>query len=92
MMLSRHDETGATCLIKADSVVPFGANPKRLMKRDTTTTFIAVLDVLPFCDHDFGHSHTEERHRGTGHAQNVDILRSEGHSGETTDEWDLRWI
>ena len=64
---------------KTDSVVAFGANSKRVMERDATTTFIAVLSDLSFCDHDFGCDHTEERHCGTGHAQDADILRTEDH-------------
>jgi hypothetical protein len=62
-----------------DSVGAFGAIANRvdgLTERDATTTFIAVLSNLSFCDHDFGRDHTEERHRGTGHAQDADILRT----------------
>ncbi len=74
---------------ETDSVVAFGANSQRLMQRAATTTVIALLSDLSFCDHDFGRDHTEERHRGTGHARNAGILRTEGHYGETMGEWDL---
>ena len=64
---------------ETDSVVAIGTNSKRLMERDAATTVITLLVDLSFCDHDFGRDHTEERHYGTGRAQDVGILRTEGH-------------
>lgn len=64
---------------ETDSVVAIGTNSQRLMERDTTTTVITLLSDLSFCDHDFGRDHTEERHCGTGRAQDAGILRTEGH-------------
>jgi hypothetical protein len=64
---------------ETDSVGAFGAIANRvdgLTERDATAISVAALGCLSFCDHHFGHDHTEGSRRGTGHAHTVDIVRT----------------
>ena len=59
---------------ETDSVVAIGAIANRLTERDATAISLMALGYLSFCDHHFGHDHTEGSRRGTGHAHTVDIV------------------